>query len=70
MNYREAARKLEKLGCVEKARRGRGSHRKWSNPATGGVAALQDQGRRELKTGTVRAVVRQLDIGWTDFLKA
>ena len=31
MRYREAARKLTRLGCYEVPRRG-GSHRKWHNP--------------------------------------
>ncbi len=32
MIYREAARKLNALGCQEVPRRGRGAHRKWTNP--------------------------------------
>src|SRR5438128_7442892 len=33
MTYREVARKLARLGCQEVPRRGRGTHRKWRNPA-------------------------------------
>ena len=38
------ARKLRALGCHEQPRRGRGLHRKWSNPLTGGSAVVPDYG--------------------------
>jgi predicted RNA binding protein YcfA (HicA-like mRNA interferase family) len=34
MKYREAVKKLKKLGCQELPRRGKGSHRIWYNPET------------------------------------
>lgn len=64
---REAARKLSALGCVYLPRKGDGSHRKWRNPATSRSAVLPDWGSRDLKSGTLRGVVRQLGIDWTDF---
>jgi mRNA interferase HicA len=67
MNYREVARKLAALGCQELPRKGGGSHRKWHNPATDKVTVVPDWGHRDLKLGTVRAVVRQLEIDWQDF---
>ncbi len=67
MTYREAARRLARLGCRELPRRGGGSHRKWFNPTSQRAAALPDWGSRDLKLGTVRAVVRQLAIDWKDF---
>ncbi|TET38577.1 MAG: type II toxin-antitoxin system HicA family toxin [Planctomycetota bacterium] len=67
MKYREAARKLKRLGCRELPRRGRGSHRKWHNPATDRAAVLPDWGARDLKLGTIHAVVRQLGIDWQEF---
>jgi predicted RNA binding protein YcfA (HicA-like mRNA interferase family) len=70
MTYREAARKLTKLGCQELPRRGGGSHRKWFNPATQKVAVLPDWGSKDLKTGTLRAAVKQLGIDWADFENA
>ena len=70
MTYREAARKLTKLGCQELPRRGGGSHRKWFNPATQQIAVLPDWGSKDLKTGTLRAAVKQLGIDWEDFDKA
>ncbi|MFQ5631173.1 MAG: type II toxin-antitoxin system HicA family toxin [bacterium] len=70
MKYREAAWKLKELGCQELPRRGGGSHRKWYNPSTDKIAPLPDWGRKDLKIGTIRAVVRQLGLDWDDFQKA
>jgi predicted RNA binding protein YcfA (HicA-like mRNA interferase family) len=70
MTYREAARKLNKLGCQELPRRGGGSHRKWLNPANQQVTVLPDWGGKDLKTGTLRAAIKQLGIDWEDFENA
>lgn len=70
MTYREAAGKLRQLNCEELPRRGGGSHRKWRNLVTGGVAVLPDWGSKDLKLGTVRAAVRQLGIEWEQFAQA
>ena len=68
MTYREAAAKLQRLGCEEVRRRG--SHRRWVNPATGGRATLPDWGPRDLKVGTLRAAVRELGVAWQAFEEA
>ena len=70
MKYQEVATKLRHLGCVEDPRRSRGSHRKWRNPANGQAAPVPDWGKKDLKLGTVRAVVRQLGLDWEDFKNA
>ncbi len=70
MKYREAAEKLNKLGCEEIPRRSGGSHRKWRNPATGAIRPLPDWGNKDLKMGTLRHVVRQLGLDWDEFLNA
>ncbi len=44
-----------------------GSHRKWFNPSTQQVTSLPDWSSRDLKLGTVRAAVRQLEIEWKAF---
>jgi mRNA interferase HicA len=61
MRYRELAKRLRKLGCHE-MRTGKGSHRVWQNPATGKVAVVPDWGSKDLATGTVRAIIRELGI--------
>lgn len=70
MTYREVARKLMALKCEQLPRQGGGSHRKWHNPATHRISILPDWGSRDLKIGTIRAVVKQLGIEWNDFSKA
>ena len=70
MRYREIARKLKALGCLEQERRGGGSHRKWLNPRSGQASVIPDWGSRDLKTGTVRSAIRQLGIEWAEFLRA
>lgn len=70
MRYRDAAAKLAALGCREVPRRGGGSHRKWFNPAADRAAVLPDWGGKDLKAGTLRAVVRQLGLEWQAFLDA
>jgi mRNA interferase HicA len=70
VRYRDAVAKLAALGCRELPRRGGGSHRKWFNPAAGRAAVLPEWGGRNLKPGTLRAVVRQLGLEWQSFLDA
>ena len=67
MRYAEVARKLKTLGCEEVPRRSGGSNRKWHNPSTGKSTVLPDWGSKDLKMGTLRAVVKQLGIEWHDF---
>ncbi len=67
MRYREVARKLSSLGCLEVPRTGGGSHRKWLNPLTGRHTVVPDWGGDDLKLGTIRAAVRQLGLSWETF---
>jgi predicted RNA binding protein YcfA (HicA-like mRNA interferase family) len=70
MTYRVVARKRAALGCVEIPRKGGGSHRKWHNPANNRATVVPDWGGRDLKTGSARGVVRQLEIDWPAFVNA
>jgi len=70
VNYSRAAARLRRLGCLELPRRSGGSHRKWSNPATGGITVLPDWGPKDLKLGTLRAAVRDLGIDWETWVNA
>ena len=67
MKYREVAEKLQKLGCQGIPRRGGGSHRKWYNPLSGKVVPIPDWGSKDLKMGTLRQIIRQLDLDWEEF---
>ncbi len=66
MRYRDLATRLEALGCQELAS-GKGSHRKWHNPANGKVTVIPDWGSKDLAPGTVRAVIRELGLSRHDF---
>jgi predicted RNA binding protein YcfA (HicA-like mRNA interferase family) len=61
MRYRELSKRLRKLGCVPE-RQAKGSHYFWFNPENGKSATIPDWGGKDLRPGTVRAILRQLDI--------
>jgi predicted RNA binding protein YcfA (HicA-like mRNA interferase family) len=67
LTYREIARRLHALGCQELPRRGSGSHRKGHNPSGHRIAPVPGWGSKDLKVGTVRAIVLQLGLPWSDF---
>ena len=67
MKYREASKKLKAIGCEELPRRGAGSHRVWHNLKNNKIAPLPDWGAKDLKLGTLRAVIRQLGLDWKEF---
>lgn len=69
MKYHEVSKKLKALGCEEMPRRGSGSHRVWHNPMNGKIAPLPDWGAKDLKLGTLRAVIRQPGLDWQEFQK-
>ena len=71
MRYLEVAKKLRRLGCFEIKRKGGGSHRKWYNPHQTPivVVAVPDWGRKDLKSGTLRSIVKDLGFEWDEFEK-
>jgi len=70
MKYREVVKKLRALGCEEFPRKSSGSHRVWYNPASDSLASVPDWGRKDLKIGTLHAIIRQLGLDWKDFQEA
>ncbi len=66
MTYRDLSKRLRELGCQELVG-GKGSHRKWYNPAQDKVTVVPDWGSKDLAPGTVRAVVRELGISREEF---
>ena len=69
MTYRELTRKLKALGC-EFDRQSRGSHEVWFNSATGTRTTIPNWGGRDLRSGTVRAIVRDLHLDKSAFDRA
>ncbi len=61
MKYRELTRKLRQNGC-EFLRYGKGSHTIWINPETGGKTTIPDWGSRDLSTGTLHKILRDLEV--------
>ena len=70
MRYREVTQKLCALGCIELRRTGGGSHRKWNNPLQNRSTVIPDHGAKDLKLGTLKAIVRQLGLDWDEFVQA
>ena len=66
MRYRELTKRLRKLGC-EFDRQAAGSHEIWWNPATNGFTVIPNHGGRDLPPGTLRAILRQLEISPDEF---
>jgi len=67
VKYREVVKKLKQMGCEEIPRRGGGSHRKWYNPNNDVVVPIPDWGKKDLKIGTLRQIIRRLDLDWEEF---
>ena len=66
MTYRELHRKLESLGCRFQ-RQADGSHEIWVNPANGRRSPILRHGNRDLATGTLHRIRRNLGISRLDF---
>jgi predicted RNA binding protein YcfA (HicA-like mRNA interferase family) len=66
--YRDIIKKLKLLG-FEFSRQAAGSHEIWFNPATGRYTTIPNH-PGDMPEGTLRAILRQADIGHEDFLNA
>jgi predicted RNA binding protein YcfA (HicA-like mRNA interferase family) len=66
MSYRELRRRLEQLGCIFE-RQGGGSHEIWLNPANGRRTTIPRHSNRDLATGTLHEIRRDLGIARSDF---
>jgi len=51
-------------------RKGKGSHRKWYNPNHYLPVPVPDWGSKDLKIGTIRNIVKLLELNWTKFNQA
>ena len=70
MKYREVAKKLKRLNCERIPHRGSGSHRIWMNPHTQTEASIPDWRGKDLKIGTLRSILKQLEIDYQTFLES
>jgi mRNA interferase HicA len=62
MKYREITKRLKAMGCYEIKRKGKGSHRKWINPVSNKGTVIPEWGNKDLKEGTLKAILKQLEI--------
>ena len=69
MTYRELMRELRRLGC-HFDRRGRGDHEILMNAHTIARTTIPNWGSRDLKVGTVAAILRDLGISREEFERA
>ena len=69
MTYRELRRKLEQPGCVFD-RQASGSHEMWLNPSNGRETPIPRHGNRDLATGALHRIRRNLGISRSDFDQA
>ncbi len=69
MKYRQIVKKLKQFGCEEIVDRRSGSHRIWINTNNQKEACIPDWRGRDLKTGTLRAIINQLGIDYKEFHK-
>ena len=69
MTCREMRRKLEVLGCRFQ-RQADGSHELWVNPANGRRTPIPRRGNRDLATGTLHRIRRNLGIPRSDLDRA
>ena len=65
--YQDLNQPLPAFGCKEIPRRSGSSHRKWYNPTNGNIVPIPDWGNKDLKTGTLRHIIRQLGLDWEKF---
>jgi len=68
MKYKDLTRRLRQLDC-EFLRQAAGSHEIWRNPANNNFTVIPKHGGRDIPNGTVRAILRQLDIAPNEFYK-
>ena len=66
MTYRELTRKLIRLGCAFDRQAG-GSHEIWINLGNNRETTIPRHGNRDLATGTIHGIRRDLGIDRRDF---
>ena len=69
MTYRELTRKLRRLGC-QFDRQGRGDHEVWINVDSTARTTIPNWGVRDLRPGTIGAILRDLGMSRAEFEQA
>jgi predicted RNA binding protein YcfA (HicA-like mRNA interferase family) len=66
MTYRALSQRLRKLGC-EFVRTAAGSHEIWWRPSKKRFTTIPRHANRDIPAGTLRAILRDLDITRAEF---
>ena len=69
MTCRKLTRKLRRLGCASERQAG-GSHEIWGNPANNQETTIPRHANRDLATGTIHGIRRELGITGQEFDRA
>ena len=68
LSYLQVTRRLEHFG-LRFYRQGKGSHELWVRDADGIVIPVPHHGGKNIKKGTVRAIIRELGISVQEFME-
>lgn len=67
MSYRELTKRLKRFG-FRFYRQGKGSHELWVRDEDGKVVPVPKT-NKDVKKGTVRAIIRQIGVDFEEFIK-
>lgn len=67
LSYREVTRRLEKLG-FRFHRQGKGSHELWVRDSDGRVIPVPHYRGKNIRKGTVRAIIREAGVSVEEFM--
>ena len=68
LSYRELTRRLRKLG-FHFYRHGKGSHELWVRDTDGKVVPVPHHRGKNIRKGTVRAIIREVGASLTEFME-
>ncbi len=68
LSYREVTRRLRKLG-FRFYRQGKGSHELWVRDSDGRVVPVPHYRGKNIRKGTVRAIIRELGVSAEEFMQ-
>lgn len=66
-NYQQLTKKLKKMG-FRLYRQGKGSHTLWVNENTGVFVPVPNHGGKDIRRGTLRAILKQIGLKSIDDL--
>ncbi|MFN3639239.1 MAG: type II toxin-antitoxin system HicA family toxin [Chloroherpetonaceae bacterium] len=69
LKYEEITAKMKRLG-FRLHRQGKGSHEIWVRDADGKIVPVPKHRGKDIKTGTLRAIIREIGVSVEAFLEA